>query len=188
VIVLARSTVAHDGAAPGAVAMYLSELEAASANELECRDERRGRGEVRFTGLDVCTDGSVAPGTLITGRGARFVFRVNKPKAGLSCVFTIYDRLGHPITYFDSNLTGPHDCMGCAEGKAFSCELDEMPLLPGRYRINAALSCYGELEDHVEGAGFFDVEPGAAYGRPVPTENGYCSVVVKHRWIKPCEH
>ena len=47
------------------------------------------------------------------------------------------------------------------------CEIDELLLLPGRYRIDVALYLEGELQDHVEAAAFFSVGQGAIRGRPV---------------------
>jgi lipopolysaccharide transport system ATP-binding protein len=65
------------------------------------------------------------------------------------------------------------------------CELDELALLPGQYRVNVALEAGGELQDHVEGAGFFNVEPGVLRGRPVARAHGYGSVCLPHRWRFP---
>ena len=62
---------------------------------------------------------------------------------------------------------------------------DELLLVPGRYRIDAALSCNGELQDKLEGAVFVDVDHGLVRGWPVPTFTQYGSVVLPHRWTTP---
>jgi lipopolysaccharide transport system ATP-binding protein len=67
----------------------------------------------------------------------------------------------------------------------FVCELDELALLPGRYRINAAILWNGEYQDHLEAAAYFNVEHGEFGGRPAPQESGYGNLLMHHRWITP---
>ena len=45
-----------------------------------------------------------------------------------------------------------------------SASIDELLLLPGRYRIDVGLYLFGRLQDQVEGAAFFTVGPGAISG------------------------
>jgi lipopolysaccharide transport system ATP-binding protein len=106
---------------------------------------------------------------------------------GLACSFTVYDLLGQPVTAFDSAVSSPHDALDTAAEARFTCEVDELLLVPGRYRINAALSRRGELVDHVEAAAMLDVDHGVVAGRPIPPENGYGSVVMPHRWSTPAQ-
>ena len=187
-IVLRHSTILRDGSVTEAVATYLKTLEEMASENLPTRTERRGKGEIRLVKIDISAGEDYPPNTLITGRPARFGFYVNALRAGLSCAFTIYDQLGQRITYFDSALDSQQDYVDPEKGAKFSCEVDELPLLPARYRINAAITCNGELQDHVEGAAFFEVEAGSSQGRKVSKQNGYCSVFVNHRWRKPRKH
>ena len=60
----------------------------------------------------------------------------------------------------------PFDSETQSRPGAVRCELDELLLLPGRYRVNVALYLHGEPQDHVE-AVFFSVAPGTLRGRPV---------------------
>ena len=186
-IVLGRSTVLHDASVTDAVTTYLRSLENGSANLVE-RTERRGRGEVRLVKIDISAGDRSPANTLITGGPARFRFHINTLSGGLSCAFTIYNQFGQPVTYFDSALNSEHDYVDPEKRAVFSCELDKLPLLPARYRINVAITCNGEVQDHVEGAAFFQVETGTINGRPVPNENGYCNVFVDHRWSKPWQN
>ena len=48
-----------------------------------------------------------------------------------------------------------------------------------------ALDVGGELQDHIEGAGFFDVEQGLLRGRPAAIAHGYGNVCLPHRWNLP---
>ncbi len=85
------------------------------------------------------------------------------------------------MTSFDSAEHSDSD-LG---GDSFVCEFQPLLLRPGRYRINAALtSREAALEDHVEGAATFDVQPGVLDGRLVNAEPGYGSMTMPHRWTR----
>ena len=88
------------------------------------------------------------------------------------------------MTYFDSAIYGPGDVSDADGAPGFVCELDQLMLVPGRYRLNAALSCDGQLQDHVEGAAILEVREGAASGRRVVAAPGYGSTFMNHRWLR----
>jgi lipopolysaccharide transport system ATP-binding protein len=105
----------------------------------------------------------------------------------MSCVFTLYEQNGSPVTFFSSALHGPEDSYDPTMGAKFVCDLDELPLVPGRYRVNVAITSHGELEDHIEAAALFDVQQGQLRGRPIVRGNQYGSVCLQHRWTVPAE-
>jgi lipopolysaccharide transport system ATP-binding protein len=179
-IVLQHGRVAVDEPVTQAVAAYLATLEAASSYDVLGRTDRQGKGDARVTRIDVSSD--VAGGTLTTGRPARFVFHVSGVLGGMSCAFDVFDPLGQQITYFNSALSG---VSGPSDGATFVCDVEELLLVPNRYRIDVALTANGELQDRLEGALFVDVDHGAIRGWPVPDYTNYGSVVLPHRWTKP---
>jgi lipopolysaccharide transport system ATP-binding protein len=186
-IVLRNSTVLCDTSVDKAIATYLKTLEKIASGDLLERTERRGRGEIRLRNVEISTGESTHPNFLITGRPACFAFSFNMFGLGLSCAFTIYNQLGQEITYFDSALVSPLDCLDRGRNAKFLCEIHELPLFPGRYRINVAITQNGELQDHVEAAAFFEVKPGSSNERMISQDNGNCSVFVNHRWKKPAQ-
>jgi lipopolysaccharide transport system ATP-binding protein len=66
----------------------------------------------------------------------------------------------------------------------FVCELDELLLLPGRYRIDVAIVGDNRLQDFIEAAAVFEVGEGHVGGRPAQ-QDGKFSVVMSHRWTLP---
>jgi lipopolysaccharide transport system ATP-binding protein len=104
----------------------------------------------------------------------------------LHCSFTVYDMTGAAVTYFDSAETSrldvPFDPEMRSRPGTVSCELDELLLLPGRYRVNVALYLEGELQDHVEAAAFFSVARGAIRGKPVPSGPRPRGTQIPHLW------
>src|SRR5262249_25873824 len=102
------------------------------------------------------------------------------------CVFTIYNYSGEPVANFNSAIHSPEDSRDSALITKLICHLDELSLVPGQYRINVAiLGADDELQDHVEAAAIFDVEPGISRGRPVSKDMGYGNVLLHHRWTLP---
>ena len=120
------------------------------------------------------------------GAPVRFVFHLNKIMAGISCLFVIFDHLGSQLAVFESSLPGPQDNHVPGLGAKFICEMDELMLLPGRYRINVLIRDSGEKQDFVEAASMFDVVGGQLNGRPlIPRKR--VSVYLPHRWTLPAE-
>jgi lipopolysaccharide transport system ATP-binding protein len=167
------------------VAHYLQGLEQLSTQDLNVREDRRGVGEIRLTGVKVESLGEVPGGTLATGLPARFKFTVTRTKRGMACTFTIYDQHGHPVATFRSAKYGPRDSYDPGLGNSVICDIDELLLVPGRYRINAAITCKGVLQDHMDAVTHFDVEPGQLSGRGISGGRRYGNVVMDHVWHIP---
>jgi lipopolysaccharide transport system ATP-binding protein len=187
-ILLADGTVRVDGDVAAAVGTYLRSLEEAASQDLMRRTDRRGRGRARLHGVTVVDAGTPPSLVLTTGQPARLVFDVHGFRAGMSCNFTIYDHNGQPVANFDSGMPAPDDVRDQAEPGRVVCEVDELPLLAGRYRINVAIMdgpSWADLEDHVEGAAVFDVQLGQMRGRPEAVNVGYGCVCIPHRWRQP---
>jgi lipopolysaccharide transport system ATP-binding protein len=185
-ILLRQGCVASDGPVSEVIAGYLQQLEQEGSTDLSARTERKGRGRARLTRVEIFrNDKGHSSSALMTGYPARFVFHCDRLLPKLACTFTIYDAYGQAVTTFNSALHGPEDTCGDQQPAQMICDIEELPLIAGRYRINAALQCNDELEDHVEGAAYFDVEQGHLRGRPVPASNRYGDVVLPHRWTLP---
>ncbi len=181
-ILLRNGTVAADETAQDAVAAYLRSVEQSAESEIAQRTDRRGKGVVRLTDIEVMTGDDLPSFTLATGRPALFAFHFNQVLPGMTCVFTLYNQHGQPVATINSAVNGADDSNDPQLDRQFVCEIDELPLTPGRYRINVMVNSGGELQDHLEGAKIFDVEQGTLRGRPISRDNGYGSVCLMHRW------
>ena len=184
-ILLQNGSVFMDNNTAETVGAYLRKLEGFAGQDLATRIDRTGKGLIRITQVDISIDDLSPASILSTGRPARFVFSVDQPRLGMSCSFTIYDQHGQPVTFFDSAVHGRGDVSGALHTSQFVCELDELTLLPGRYRVNAAVLWNGEYQDHLEAAAYFNVEDGEFGGRPAPKESGYGTLLIQHRWTTP---
>jgi lipopolysaccharide transport system ATP-binding protein len=186
-IFLQQGSVHTDGAITDAVDAYLQTLEQARTQDLSKRTDRKGRGNVRLMSADVFNGSQETSSILKTGNSARFVFRVNGFVPGLACNFFIYDTIGQPITSFQSKVRGPEDAFDSQGGLKFVCELDELLLLPGRYRIDVAITGDNWLQDFIEAATVFEVAEGQVRGRPAQ-HDGKFSVIMEHRWTVPTKN
>jgi len=183
-LLLESGSIACDDRADAAVTTYLRSLQGSAQTDLLGRTDRHGSGAVRLARIEIATaDGSQV---LEAGRMVRFAFRVTGMRRGLSCSFTLYDELGQAVSWFDSALDAVLDSTEAGDRTRFVCELDRLLLVPGRYRLNAALTADGELLDHVEAAALVDVQSGAIDGRSIIGAPGYGSTFMPHRWIRPC--
>jgi lipopolysaccharide transport system ATP-binding protein len=172
-----------DDTAAATVARYLVGLESKAAEDLSHRTDRAGTGQVRLTAIRIAsTSASAGSSVLVTGQPARFEFLFAPKLSSPTCSFTIYDQLGQPVTFFDSSVRSQADDIGAEAISRAVCDVGELLLMPGRYRINAAIGSGGEIHDRVEGAMFFEVEEGHIGGRPVTRTSGYGSAVMHHRW------
>lgn len=180
-----KGRIVTDGPVADTIATYLRRLESQASGNLLARTERQGRGHVKLARVDVRSD-EPSPATLATGRPVTFRFALDGLAPHLACSFTIYDHLGQPVTNFNSAMRSEEDAV-CRGEADFLCRVEELPLLPGRYRINVTLTSQHGLEDYVEAAAYFDVTAGTLRGRPSFDMNGRGTLLFPHRWVVPSE-
>jgi lipopolysaccharide transport system ATP-binding protein len=183
-IYLEDGKIASDGRADQVITDYLRSYEKAMQEDLGRRIDRQGRGDIKFTKVNI-TDGCDPPSTILrTGGPARFEFELSGSLPGQDMVFTIINHIGQRITIFDTMESSPADKRDSTIGNKYICDIEQMLLLPGRYRLNLFLRDAGERQDVIEGAISFDVEAGHVDGRLVK-ERSLMSVCIPHRWTLP---
>jgi lipopolysaccharide transport system ATP-binding protein len=184
-LLLEEGKLAAQGSIEDVVRTYVRSLETAAWQTLEERSDRSGEGRVRLTSVKIEAPGRPS-GEIVTGESLRFTFALSTRVPGLDCAFGIYDASGNLIADFTSIESSPLDVVFdlqlAPEPHVVVCELDELLLLPGRYRIDVGLYLSGDLQDHVEGAAFFTVGPGAIRGRLVRGEETFGFVQIPHVW------
>jgi lipopolysaccharide transport system ATP-binding protein len=174
-----------DSAIGDAIGVYLRDLEEVMAEDLLARTDRRGWLEYLVKSVEITSDGNAPPGTLTVGRPARFAIHTTGVSSSMSCAFTIFNHLGQPVAGFDSAVGGPGDAFRPGLGHCFVCEIEELALVPGRYRVNVELRSRGVTQDAIEAAAVFDVEQGVLAGRPVGGRDGSGDVALPHVWALP---
>jgi lipopolysaccharide transport system ATP-binding protein len=182
-IFLEKGAVVTDGTIEDTVRTYLATLEEVVSDDLLERTDRGGWRQARLSRVDIRPpDGE---GRLVTGSPARFRFYVTELLPRMSCTFTVFDHVGQPVATLSSALPTRDDRFDSDLGPVFECFVDELPFVPGRYRIDVAIRGRGHRQDVLEAAAYFDVEQGIMRGRPVTGDEGYGSVAIPYRWRVP---
>jgi lipopolysaccharide transport system ATP-binding protein len=186
-ILLERGSVITDAPVEQAVTGYLRAMERAATEDLLERTDRdrRGWGETRIKRISIADPASGQPEVIVGGRPATITIELTDVLPMMECQLTILNSLGNPITTFDSELSSPADVRDAELGARIECEVESMPLIPGRYRIDIVLRGRQEIQDGLQAAIFFDVEPGVIDGRPMPVAASDGDVVLRHAWRLP---
>lgn len=167
------------------VSQYLGLLDQSTELDLAERADRRGRGAVRLHAVNVSGGKLGNDDKLMTGSPATFHFELSRSCPGLAIGFTLYNHLGVPIVNLRSSLRSPYDGVGNVGDSSVVCEIPQLLLLPGRYRVEVAVTCRQELEDHLESATNFEVYPGLVNERPVLDSGKWGNATMPHRWSLP---
>jgi lipopolysaccharide transport system ATP-binding protein len=186
-VLLERGRVIADGPVKETIDSYLRELEQAGSDDLLERTDRDSRGydETMVRQLEIREGGSANADVVVGGRSATIVVHVTKVLPAMECRLTIVDSLGHPIMSFDSEISAEVDFRDDRLGPRIECEIGQLPLVPGRYRIDVLLKANGHIQDGLQAAAFFDVQPGVIDGRPMPATATDGDVVLPHAWRMP---
>jgi lipopolysaccharide transport system ATP-binding protein len=184
-ILLERGQAVADGPVRETIDQYLRGLERAASDDLLERVDRDGRGYdetlVRRLEIRDPSGGRI----VVAGRPATISVQVTKAIPGMHCRLTILNSLGQPVTTLDSEVSAPTDVRDVALGTRLECEIASLPLLPGRYRIDVLLTANRRIQDGLQAAEFFDVEPGVVGGRPIPASGSDGTVALTHTWRLP---
>ena len=186
-IMLERGKVVTDGPVQDTVNHYLRALESSASDDLLTRTDRDGRGleQSLVKRLAVYDMESGQGDVIVGGRPARIEVEVTEVLPMMECELTILNSLGHPIARLDSELSSTADVRSAEMGTRIECVLGSLPLVPGRYRVDVVLRARREVQDGLQAAAFFDVEPGVIDGRPMPATGGDGDVVLPHTWRLP---
>jgi lipopolysaccharide transport system ATP-binding protein len=182
-IYLEHGEVHTDASIAVAVSAYLRALEE-RADEVDISDrvDRRGAQAVRVQTIEI-RERNGAP-SIASGAAVEMTLGLSGTMRGLSCVLCVYDQLGHPVTELSSHRAGPEDVFDHQDEPRFECLIDELLLVPGRYRIDVELYG-GGLQDLVEGAAYFDVVDGVVRGRPISFAESAGHLIQPARWVGP---
>jgi lipopolysaccharide transport system ATP-binding protein len=186
-ILLERGEVVADAPVTEAIDSYLRTLERAASSDLLERTDRDSRGydESLIRRVEIHDGEGGHADTVVAGRTATVIVEVTETLPMMECRLTIHNTLGHPVATLDSEVSAPVDLRDPEIGPRIECAVDSLPLLPGRYRIDVVLKGKRQIQDGLQAACFFDVEPGVLQGRPTPISGADGDVVLPHAWRLP---
>jgi lipopolysaccharide transport system ATP-binding protein len=184
-IFLHEGSVHSSGDINSAVNAYLHTLEQLESTKIAERTDRTGAGKVRFTDVEIISStNETSTTTLQTGQSVQFVFQVDGYVPNLICEFLIFDYLGQPVAKFNSGKSSPEDKVSKNEHSKYICEIKELLLLPGRYRLDVVLIGDDHPQDILLAVKNFDVVEGDLHGRPPELDNRF-RITIPHIWTLP---
>jgi lipopolysaccharide transport system ATP-binding protein len=185
-ILLERGEVKADAPIVEAIDSYLRTLESAASDDLLERTDRDSRAydETLVRRLEIRDASGGHPNVVVAGRPATITVEVTEHLPTIECQLTIVNGLGQPVCTLDSEMTAPVDVRTSEPGTRLECHLDSLPLLPGRYRIDVIVKAKRHIQDGLQAAALFDVEPGTIGERPIAAE-AEGDVVLPHSWRLP---
>ena len=186
-VLLERGELVTDAPVQDAMNSYLADLErAASGDLLERTDrDRRGWRDTMIRRVEVRDAGGGPLDVIVAGQPMTISVDLTEAVPRTECRLTIANALGQPVTTLDSELSAAADTRDPALGSRVECELAALPLVPGRYRVDAIVRGRDQLQDGLQAAAFFDVEEGVVAGRPIAAGGSEGDVVLAHRWRLP---
>jgi lipopolysaccharide transport system ATP-binding protein len=185
-ILLERGEVITDAAVGETIDSYLRTLERAASDDLLSRTDRDNRAydETLVRRLEIHDGSGGHPNVLVAGRPATIAVDVTERLPTMECELTIANSLGQPVCTLSSELSAPVDVRDPDLGPRIECEIEALPLLPGRYRIDVLVKAKRHIQDGLQAAAFFDVEPGIIGDRPTAAEADG-NVALAHSWRLP---
>jgi lipopolysaccharide transport system ATP-binding protein len=186
-ILLERGRAIADAPVDDAIDAYLRTLERSASADLVEREDRDSRAwdQTRIKTVAIRNAGGGHPDVVVGGAPARIEVTLTELLPMLECRITIVNSIGQPIATFDSEVTSPADERDPDLGPKIECDLSSLPLLPGRYRLDIVIKGRRQIQDGLQAAAFFDVEPGIVEDRPMPTSGLEGDIVLGHAWRLP---
>jgi lipopolysaccharide transport system ATP-binding protein len=186
-VLLERGRCIADGPVSETIDAYLRLLESGASDDLMTRTDRDGRGwrNSMIRRLEVRDESDQRSDVVIGGHPVTIVVEVNEVVPEMDCRLTVANSLGQPVATLDSEMAAPDDARNSELGSRIECRIASLPLLPGRYRIDVLLKGRRQIQDGLQAAAFFDVEPGVIDGRPMPVTGADGSVALSHAWHIP---
>jgi lipopolysaccharide transport system ATP-binding protein len=166
---------------------YLRALERVASEDLLDRTDRDGRGwqDVLIRRVEIRQTGSGRGEVLVSGAPVTVSIETTDTRPMMECRLTVLNSLGQPIVTFDSEQPAPADEREADLGPAIECHIPTLPLAPGRYRVDVVVKAQHQIQDGLQAAVFFDVEPGVVGDRPMPTSGTDGDVFLPHVWRLP---
>jgi lipopolysaccharide transport system ATP-binding protein len=159
---------------------------------LEERKDRSGSGSVRVVSFEARARDSSNGGPPRTGAPVDFIIeyivRQEQPIGKLYASIGVTDALGTGVFACSTAMLDADFCGVAGRGKIV-CQIDYLPLIPGKYWVSIKLSenegqSHYRLADEIRQAASFDVVEGGDSGfTAYATGLVAANVVVAHRWV-----
>jgi lipopolysaccharide transport system ATP-binding protein len=185
-IVLNQGEKIFQGEVAQAVNTYISSFAAEVNTSIDQRTDRKGKGRVRITQLDIedMNGNKNVPFPIGSELSFQIKYDGQEEVRNPRVIIGVYDNLGVGITRFDTDITGGLPSFLSKSGRIV-CSTTGMNIPPGRYLINIAFFSSGGMEDYLSNATNLDINGSDFFktGRVFnESDTKLTKVLVKHQW------
>lgn len=182
-VLLRQGQISFIGSAEKSVQEYLSFLLILSEDPFGDYPERSGDGSVKFTASRIRNTKGEQIQEILAGDDIQIELDYTSTNAGSNnrVIATIFNQMGVAVTNVDMQLTGMHLGELSNRGK-FICHINKTPLIPGRYRIAAAIYVDDHLCDLIPSVLVFNIVGSHFYSNGNIPHPSYCITMVDHHW------
>jgi lipopolysaccharide transport system ATP-binding protein len=187
-LLLASGNLDFDGSASSAVRHHLSHSVAAVGQgfiDLECTPPRTARGTREAAFASFTLHNSSGQKAAYFGFGEPFVIeilvRCTRPMDGVLIGFSFISADGREVQGTAAHDSGIEQSLVCGE-YLFSCAIDPMVLVPGRYFIRAAMFRPGTLYHHIDEVMQFEVSTDPYIECNVPSSHFVGEIYIPYSW------
>lgn len=148
------------------------------------RKDRQGEGKIRMVNFEFLNQNNEPQAELMTGQKVRMKIEYEAEKEhmeNISAAIAIYGDDGVLYSVLGSEFSAAPFNKIASKGY-FICEIDKIPIMPGRYMLNLAINQNGIMQDWIQEAVTVDVESGDFYGTGKIVPNTHRSVLIENRW------
>jgi lipopolysaccharide transport system ATP-binding protein len=174
------------GAAPDVVRQYIAESKSAEIISIGERQDRRGDGSVRVTGLRIENSERGRPISSSSRLRVTLDYESAAPLSDTRFQVTIHDADYHPLYLLDTDLEGALPGVLPARGTLI-CVTDPIRFTPGTCGLMVGVDRRGTLADGIEYAGVFEVEPDGFFAGRVPLRSE-AAALLHHKWVLAGPH
>ncbi len=185
-ILLSSGIIAADETSQQAIDVYLGSIHNNGALVLSARTDRRGRGEILITKIDLLGEDYQSINNAISGRKViiRLYYAANKKEVFRNCRMSVSIHInGTAYVLLSSELVTNDELVLTGDGFV-DCIIPGLPLSRGEYYLNSFIEANKTIQDWVEGAAVLSVIDGDFYGtgRNYPPGWEGQTILVKHHW------
>jgi len=175
-----------EGESQAVIDHYLRAVRAAMEQPLRERTDRKGGGQLRFTGVTLADSDGQPIDTAQCGQAVRFILEYEAgPEAILDDEMEFRIKVEgtqqERLFYLSSRLGG-HTWEHLAQQGRVECLIPELPLAPGRYMFHLVGHRGSDVYDDVAFAGNFTVVWGDYFGTGRLPRGKWGRALVRHAW------
>ena len=173
---LSQGRLVQSGSTSDVIAGYLSSFPLLSSTPLDERMDRKGDGRLRFTDVQLLSDGGTGLEVVQSGQNVAFSVGYRAERGDLRNIdvfVEIYAENGQCLIIMNNEMVGvPFDSI--PDAGRFTCRIERLPLSPGQYHITLFCRVNGSIADWVTQAAILNVEAGDFFGsgRLPPSSHG----------------